>query len=81
VGSYLGYVFSKLINLTGLTQLPVSNFTMVGMAGILRIISCPLTAIFLIAEITGGYSLMLPLMLLLRSVLPYQNDLKDIPWM
>jgi CIC family chloride channel protein len=33
VGSYLGYVFSKLINLTGLTQLPVSNFTMVGMAG------------------------------------------------
>jgi CIC family chloride channel protein len=34
VGSYLGYV-SKLINLTGLTQLPVSNFTMVGMAGIL----------------------------------------------
>jgi CIC family chloride channel protein len=35
VGSYLGYVFSKLINLTGLTQLPVSNFTMVGMAGIL----------------------------------------------
>jgi CIC family chloride channel protein len=34
VGSYLGYVFSKLINLTGLTQLPVSNFTMVGYGGI-----------------------------------------------
>jgi CIC family chloride channel protein len=61
VGSYLGYVFSKLINLTGLTQLPVSNFTMVGMAGILSgLFHAPLTAIFLIAEITGGYSLMLP---------------------
>jgi CIC family chloride channel protein len=59
VGSYLGYVFSKLINLTGLTQLPVSNFTMVGMAGI-GLFHAPLTAIFLIAEITGGYSLMLP---------------------
>jgi CIC family chloride channel protein len=64
VGSYLGYVFSKLINLTGLTQLPVSNFTMVGMAGILSgLFHAPLTAIFLIAEITGGYSLMLPLMI------------------
>jgi CIC family chloride channel protein len=60
VGSYLGYVFSKLINLVW-TQLPVSNFTMVGMAGILSgLFHAPLTAIFLIAEITGGYSLMLP---------------------
>jgi hypothetical protein len=40
VGSYLGYVFSKLINLTGLTQLPVSNFTMVGMVVFEWIISC-----------------------------------------
>jgi CIC family chloride channel protein len=64
LGSYLGYFFSKGINLSGLTQLPVSNFTMVGMAGILSgLFHAPLTAIFLIAEITGGYSLMLPLML------------------
>ena len=35
VGSYVGFVFSKFINMTGLTHLPVSNFTMVGMAGIL----------------------------------------------
>lgn len=64
LGSYLGYFFSKALNLTGLTQLPVSNFTMVGMAGILSgLFHAPLTAIFLIAEITGGYSLMLPLML------------------
>lgn len=64
LGSYLGFFFSKAINLTGLTQLPVSNFTMVGMAGILSgLFHAPLTAIFLIAEITGGYSLMLPLMI------------------
>ncbi|NRT10761.1 chloride channel protein [Flavobacterium sp. 14A] len=64
VGSYVGFVFSKFINMTGLTHLPVSNFTMIGMAGILSgLFHAPLTAIFLIAEITGGYSLMLPLML------------------
>ncbi|MFA9187491.1 chloride channel protein [Flavobacterium magnesitis] len=64
VGSYLGFVFSKLINFTGLSHLPVSNFTMVGMAGILSgLFHAPLTAIFLIAEITGGYSLMVPLMI------------------
>ena len=64
LGSYVGFLFSKTINFTGLTQLPVSNFTMVGMAGILSgLFHAPLTAIFLIAEITGGYSLMLPLMI------------------
>ncbi|MDR7212154.1 chloride channel protein [Flavobacterium piscis] len=64
LGSYLGYFFSKFISLTGLSQLPISNFTMVGMAGILSgLFHAPLTAIFLIAEITGGYSLMIPLMI------------------
>ncbi|MBC5838089.1 chloride channel protein [Flavobacterium muglaense] len=64
LGSYIGFFFSKFINLTGLTRLPVSNFTLVGMAGILSgLFHAPLTAIFLIAEITGGYSLMLPLMI------------------
>jgi CIC family chloride channel protein len=64
LGSYVGFLFSKTINFTGLTELPVSNFTMVGMAGILSgLFHAPLTAIFLIAEITGGYSLMLPLMI------------------
>ena len=64
MGSYIGYIFSKFINLTGLTHLPISNFTLVGMAGILSgLFHAPLTAIFLIAEITGGYSLMLPLMI------------------
>ncbi len=65
LGSYVGYFFASFLNLTGLTKLPVSNFTMVGMAGILSgLFHAPLTAIFLIAEITGGYDLMIPLMLI-----------------
>lgn len=64
VGAYLGYSFSAALNLTGFIQIPVNNFTIVGMAGILAgIYHAPLTAIFLIAEITGGYTLMIPLML------------------
>lgn len=64
LGSYVGFFFSKLLNLTGLTNLPIGNFTMVGMAGILSgLFHAPLTAIFLIAEITGGYGLMIPLMI------------------
>ncbi|UUF12541.1 MULTISPECIES: chloride channel protein [Flavobacterium] len=64
LGSYAGYFFSKFLNLTGFTNLPVSNFTLVGMAGILSgLFHAPLTAIFLIAEITGGYDLMIPLMI------------------
>ncbi|MEZ0184541.1 chloride channel protein [Flavobacterium oncorhynchi] len=64
LGSYLGYFFSKFVSLIGLSHLPISNFTMVGMAGILSgLFHAPLTAIFLIAEITGGYGLMIPLMI------------------
>ncbi len=63
LGSYAGFFFSRLLNFTGF-HLPVSNFTMVGMAGILSgLFHAPLTAIFLIAEITGGYDLMIPLMI------------------
>ncbi|AWK06699.1 chloride channel protein [Flavobacterium crocinum] len=64
LGSYLGYFFSKFITMIGLSKLPITNFTMVGMAGILSgLFHAPLTAIFLIAEITGGYGLMIPLMM------------------
>lgn len=64
IGSYLGFLFSRVINLTGMANLPVSNFTLVSMAGILSgIFYAPLTAIFLIAEITGGYGLIIPLMI------------------
>ncbi|GEM58125.1 transporter [Flavobacterium columnare NBRC 100251 = ATCC 23463] len=64
VGSYLGFVVAKTINILGISQLPVTNFTIVGMAGILSgLFHAPLTAIFLIGEITGGYDLMIPLMI------------------
>ena len=64
VGSYLGFFLSRCLNMLNLTNLPESNFTIVGMAGILSgLYHAPLTAIFLIAEITGGYTLMIPLMI------------------
>lgn len=65
VGSYLGFVLAKFLNLTGIDRdVSVSNFTLVGMAGILSgLFHAPLTSIFLIAEITGGYNLMVPLMI------------------
>lgn len=64
VGAYLGFVFARVVNLLGFSHIPESNFTLVAMAGILSgIFYAPLTAIFLIAEITGGYELMIPLMI------------------
>ena len=65
VGSYLGFFVAKFFALTGInTHLPIANFTIVGMAGILSgLFHAPLTAIFLIGEITGGYDLMVPLMI------------------
>lgn len=65
VGSYLGFFVAKAIHLLGISNtLPIANFTIVGMAGILSgLFHAPLTAIFLIGEITGGYELMVPLMI------------------
>ncbi|MCG2612317.1 chloride channel protein [Flavobacterium sp. SM15] len=65
VGSYLGFFVAKFFQLTGIDKnLPVSNFSVVGMAGLLSgLFHAPLTAIFLIAEITGGYGLFVPLMI------------------
>jgi len=64
VGAYLGFTFAFFLELAGVTGIPVSNFTIVAMAGILSgVFHAPLTAIFLIAEITGGYELIIPLMI------------------
>ena len=64
MGSYAGFVFAKVFNWLGMSKLPVENFILVGMSGILSgLFHAPLTAIFLIAEITGGYALMVPLMI------------------
>lgn len=63
-GSIIGFLFASLFNKLGLNQLPVSNFCLVAMAGLLSgVMYCPLSAIFLIAEITNGYTLFIPLMI------------------
>lgn len=65
LGSALGNVVAKIINNLGLGfQVSESNFTLIGMAGLIAgVLHAPLTVIFLIAEITGGYELFVPLML------------------
>jgi len=64
IGAMLGYTFAHAVNLTGIMELNEVNFTVVGMAAVLSgAIHVPLTAIFLIAEITGGYALFVPLMI------------------
>jgi CIC family chloride channel protein len=64
MGGLLGFAFAYGINLTGLMELHIANFVIAGMAGALSgIMHAPLTSIFLIAEITGGYVLMVPLMI------------------
>lgn len=65
MGSALGNVVAKVINNTGFGfAVSESNFTLIGMAGLIAgVLHAPLTAIFLIAEITGGYELFVPLMI------------------
>ncbi|QNJ97724.1 chloride channel protein [Constantimarinum furrinae] len=66
MGSIMGYCVAKIINSTGIlsTQVSESNFTLVGMTGLMAgVLHAPLTAIFLIAEVTGGYELFVPLMI------------------
>ncbi|MEM6643249.1 MAG: chloride channel protein [Bacteroidota bacterium] len=64
MGGLTGYAFSSGFNQLFGTNLSTSNFTLVGMCGIMSgVLHAPLTAIFLIAEITSGYVLFVPLML------------------
>lgn len=64
MGGFIGFIFAHTINQLGWIQLNTTNFIVAGMAAALSgIMHAPLTAIFLIAEITGGYELMVPLML------------------
>ncbi|CAM3402763.1 chloride channel protein [Zobellia roscoffensis] len=65
MGSALGNVMAKIVNHSGLGfSVSESNFTLIGMAGLISgVLHAPLTAIFLIAEITGGYELFVPLMI------------------
>lgn len=66
VGGMLGFVLSRSFNLLMPAELmiPERNFVLVGMAGMMAgVMQAPMTAIFLIAEITGGYQLLLPLII------------------
>ena len=64
VGAFLGFAFAYFFNTLFKTDLPLGNFSMVGMAGVLSgVMYAPLTGIFLIAEVTGGYELIIPLMI------------------
>ncbi len=64
VGAISGYFFASLLNTVFGLNISQSNFALVGMAGVMAgVMHAPLTAIFLIAEITGGYLLLTPLIM------------------
>lgn len=65
LGCILGFIFSYTLNHLGCsTYLPQDNFALMGMAGVMAgVMHAPLTGTFLIAELTGGYDLFLPLMI------------------
>ena len=65
VGCLAGFLFARLWNIEQFgVYVPEKNFALMGMAGVMSgVMHAPLTGIFLIAELTGGYSLLLPLMI------------------
>lgn len=85
IGGIAGFVMARFANLSGF-NVPEPNFVLVGMAGTMAgVMQAPLTAIFLIAEISGGYELLIPLILtsaisfaFTRSIEPYSIYTKRI---
>lgn len=64
IGAFSGMFYALLINTLGIGQLNITNFALVGMGGVIAgMLHAPLTGVFLIAEITNSYSLMVPLMI------------------
>ncbi|KOH44331.1 chloride channel protein [Sunxiuqinia dokdonensis] len=64
MGVNTGMLFAQFINMTGVKQLSINNFALIGMAGLIAgVLQAPLTGIFLIADISGGYKLFVPLMI------------------
>ena len=69
MGALTGFVTARMLNTIGVL-VPESNFALVGMSGLMAgVMHAPLTGIFLIAELTGGYHLFMPLMVV--SVISY----------
>lgn len=85
MGGILGFVAARSATLLG-ADIPETNFVLVGMAGLMAaVMQAPMTAIFLIAEITGGYELLMPLIITsaisyatIRSFEPYSIYTKRI---
>jgi CIC family chloride channel protein len=79
MGVNTGMLFSMLVNLSGIRQINTNNFALIGMAGLIAgVLHAPLTGIFLIADISGGYKLFVPLMvtatfafIIVRTFTPY----------
>lgn len=87
IGAIAGFVLSRSINLiAGPGYVPEQNFVLVGMAGLMSgVMQAPMTAIFLIADMTGGYELLIPLILtstvsyaVTRAIEPYSIYTKRI---
>ena len=87
MGAIAGFIVSRTINLiSGDMTVPEQNFVLVGMAGLMAgVMQAPMTAIFLIADMTGGYELLIPLILtstisyaVTRSIEPYSIYTKRI---
>lgn len=87
IGAIAGFVVSRTINLIGgPAMVPEQNFVLVGMAGLMAgVMQAPMTAIFLIADMTGGYELLIPLIItstvsygVARSIEPYSIYTKRI---
>ena len=63
IGCLTGFVVAKLLNEFGF-HIPIENFALAGMSGLMSgVMHAPLTGIFLIAELTGGYNLFMTLMI------------------
>lgn len=78
MGAFAGFFLVKLLNTFYDLGLPEANFSLAGMAGMMAaVMHAPLTAIFLIAEITGGYGLFIPL--LITSTVAYVTIMRFEP--
>lgn len=78
MGGITGFVVANALNLMSFTGVSDKNFVLAGMAGVMAgVMHAPLTAIFLIAEITGGYSLFVPL--ILTSAVAYLTSRYFVP--
>ena len=64
IGAFSGFAFARMINCSGIAQLQEENFVVIGMCGVFSaVLRAPLTGIFLIAEVTYSYILLVPLMI------------------